>query len=71
MALQLKIKNHPIELIDNYFNGEARINDLRRPGSKDGLGEVHLHVGQSQWPDVRSRNLAFVETLSCQYPELT
>jgi len=40
MALQLKIKNHPIEFIDNYFNGEVRINDLRRPGSKDGLDSL-------------------------------
>jgi hypothetical protein len=34
------------------------------------LEAMRLHVGQRQWPDTGARNLAFVETLSCQYPTM-
>ena len=34
------------------------------------LEAMRLHVGRRQWPDAGAQNLAFVETLSCQYPTM-
>jgi hypothetical protein len=40
---------------------------LLRLSTSETLGEVRLHVGKKQWPNSSARNLAFVETLICQY----